>query len=429
MAEPGSSHVSRRSLLAAVGASSLAGCSTVEEVFGSDDRMINAYELPDIDDDEIPSPVVPASIPVAIGPSHLDSARDRVTDLLAALPTPFGPAQIPNGHIREHLTDAAGDATDRLTEARTARTDLMALQSLRDARGQARYAAAGWAVAEEGLSAPTLQREHRHTTTDARTALEGHEYVGTDPVRAAIVHAQIEITLHRATDTTVRTADEGQLLTVAEWGEAAESAQAHLDDARHLDEQFTGSLPADAGSIETTLTEAAETLLGDVRSRRSSLPPEPTAEEWGLEEHLLADIRQEADDGPTRVTEATGPASAVLAGTDHLAKLRALDRVQKRIDAGEITGVDSAEDVRAARETVYDALDTALAESRSPDLARSVISNLSWRVTNADRELARARGEVSPGQLDDIVAEYLLVTAVARATPASCRQTIEAFDQ
>lgn len=429
MEDTSGTRVSRRGLLALAGASAVAGCSTLDGVLGESEQTIRAYDLPDVDEDSVPSPVVPPAVPVDITPAHLDSSRDRVTALLDQLPTPFGPDQIPNGHIRSRLADAAGEATERLTEARNARTDLTALQSLRYARHQARYAAAGWAFADEGLSVPTLQQEHRNTQSDARTVQEDHEYVGTDPVRATLVHSRIERELDRATDRSGWPPDDEKLLTVAEWGEQAESVQAHLDDARHLDAQFTASLPEDTGNIESTLTTAVETLLADIRSRQSDLPPEPTAEEWGLEEHLLSDLRHEAKDGLPRITDDIGPASTVVEATDRLAQLRALDSVQERIDAGEITSVERAEDVRAARSAVYDALDTALTESQSSDLARTVLSDLSWRVTNADRELARARSEVSPRRLDDIVADYKLVTAVARATPAACRQSIDALNQ
>ncbi|MEA5409797.1 hypothetical protein VB773_20980 [Haloarculaceae archaeon H-GB2-1] len=129
-----------------------------------------------MDEDAIPEPVVAPSVPVDIAPDYFASTRDRVTELLADLPTPFGPDDVPNGHVREHLTDAADTATDGLDDARTARTGMVAIHSLRKARAHARYATAGWAVADEGLSllpsagntdrsSPTLGLSGRTTNT------------------------------------------------------------------------------------------------------------------------------------------------------------------------------------------------------------------------------------------------------------------------
>jgi len=421
--------MTRRGLLAAVGVSAVAGCSSIDGLSGGTEPTIRAYDLPDIDGESVPEPVVPPSVPVDIDPAYLARTRDRVTGLLAELPMPLGGAEIPNGHVRKHLTDAADIATDSLDDARTARTGLMALRALRDAREHARYAAAGWAVAESGLSVDPLRREHGQVVADARSVWDDHEHVGTDPVRAALVHARIEEGLDRATDTSQpRTGHEGDLLTVATWGETAEGARAHLDDARHFDEQFTASLPDDAGTVEGVLTRAAESLLADARSRRTELPPEPTAEDWGFEEQVVGDLRRQSDHGPDSVADTHGPASAVVDLTARLARFRALDRVRDRIDAGEISRAESADAVRRARTTAYDAFDAAFEASPAPDLARTVLSDVSWRVTSADRELDRYQGEVSPARLYDVVEDYVIATAVARATPAACRQTVDALD-
>ncbi len=49
-----------------------------------------------------------------------------------------------------------------------------------------------------------------------------------------------------------------------------------------------------------------ETVLTEIRSRRSELPPEPTAEEWGLHERVIGDLRRDADDGVTRIADPNG---------------------------------------------------------------------------------------------------------------------------
>ncbi|WP_247006153.1 hypothetical protein [Halorientalis litorea] len=421
-------HLTRRGLLAVAGASVLGGCSSLDGLASDSESTIRAYDLPDVDADSIPEPVVAPSVPVDIHPGYFASTRDRVTSLLAELPTPLGPDDVPNGHVRQRLTDAAAAATEGLDEARTARTGLVALQSLRDAREHARYAAAGWAVADRGLSVDPLQREHGRAVTDARSVRNDHEYVGTDPVAAALVHARIEDALEWVTDNDrPHTHNEGELLTVAEWGETAELARAYVADARHLDDRLTASLPDDAGTVEGVLTRAAESLFADIRSRRAALPPEPTAEDWGLVERTVHELRRQVDD-PRQAGDAPGPASAVVDATDRLAKFRAFDRVRERVDAGEITSAESAEAVREARTTAYDALDTALEESPDSGLARTVVSDASWRVSHADRELSRFRGDISHGRLDSVLEDYIVATAVARATPAACQQTVDALE-
>ena len=426
--EQGGGRTTRRGLLALAGTSVLAGCNGLAGLGGGTEPTIRAYDLPDIDPDEYPEPAVPESIPVDIAPDHFDAARNRVTTLLAELPTPLGPGDIPNGYVRQQLSEAATDATAGLDDARDARTELVALESLRRARTEARYAAAGWAVADRDLSVGPIQREYRQAVAEAQSVRNAHEYVGTDPVRAALVHARIEDILERVIDSRAPSQEGNQLLHVAEWGETAESALAYLDDARHLDERFTASLPADAGTVEEPLTGVAETLLADVRSRRSELPPEPTAEEWDVPERVIGDLRREADDGVARIADANGPASAVIDANRRLTRFQALDRLQERIDDDELSRPGSAEAVREIRSTAYDALEAALEESPAPELTRTAVTSAAWRVASADWELARYEGEVTVSRLDSTIADYVIATAIGRAAPGVSRQTVGTLD-
>jgi hypothetical protein len=422
------SRLTRRGVLSLAGATALAGCQSI--VGGNDDsETIRAYDLPDVDPETVPTPVVPRSIPVDIAPAYLASGRDRIGELLGALPTPLGPDEIPNGHIRERLTGAADEATDRLDDARTARTALEALLALRHGREEARYAAAGWAMADEGLSASSLERDHRQVLASADEALRNHEYVGEDPVRAAVVHARVEDSLVQIVDhSDPRTHDQGALLTVAEWGSSLESARATLADARHVDEQFVDSLSDDVGTVEDVLTAAAEQLFGDVDARRGDLPPEPTPEEWGVAERVVDDLRRAVERGPAGVDEANGPASAVVEATDILAHDRGLAAVRDGLDEEELGSVESAEELRALRTTAYDELDSALEESAAEPLARTVVSDVSHRISSADWQLGRIDRDVAPDRLDDIVVDYHVAIAVARATPSACAQVVDALE-
>ena len=425
---PERKRMTRRGVLALAGTSVLAGCGGLGEFGGETEPTIRAHELPDIDSEEYPEPVVPESVPVGIAGNHFDSARNRVTTLLADLPIPLGPEDIPNGYIRKRLSDAATNATTGLNGARDASTELEALASLQRARADARYAAAGWAVAARGLTAEPIQREYERVVSDARSVQNDHEYVGTDPVRAALVHSRIEDMLHRVLDSRALSVEENSLLHVAEWGETAESAQVHLDDARHLDEQFTASLPADAGSVEATLTDAADVLFSDIQSRRSGLPPEPTADEWGVPEFAIGDLRREADIRETHTEDADRPASAVVDANRQLTRFHALNRLRERIDDGELSRPQSAEAVREIRSEAFDALEAALDESSAPELTRTALTNAAWRVASADWELSRYEGEINVSRLDRNVADYIVATAIGRVAPNVSGRAVETLE-
>ncbi|MEA5389406.1 hypothetical protein VB773_20970 [Haloarculaceae archaeon H-GB2-1] len=149
-----------------------------------------------------------------------------------------------------------------------------------------------------------------------------------------------------------------------------------------------------------------------------------------MPEQVVYDLWGDLDRGPYSIDEMDGPASAVVDLTGRLARFRALDRVQERIDAGKIKSATSADTVRDARTAAYDALEAALAESPDADLARTVLNDVSWQVYHADRDLSRTRGrgEVTPSSLDDVMKRYIVTTAVARATPDACQQTVDALN-
>jgi len=284
-------------------------------------------------------------------------------------------------------------------------------------------------MADEGLSAATRQRDHRQVLASADAALRNHEYLGDDPVRAAVVHAQLVDDLTWIVDhSEPRTHDHGALLTVAEWGSAVESAQVTLADARHVDERFVNSLPDDVGTVDDVLAAAAEQLFADVETRRGNLPPEPTPEEWGVTERVVDDLRRAVERGPAGVDETNGPASAVVDATDLLANARGLSDFRGGFDEGEPGSVESAEELRELRTTAYDELDSALEESSAEPLARTVVSDVSHRMSSADWQLGRIDRDVAPDRLDDIVVDYHIATAVARAVPATCDQVVEALD-
>lgn len=421
---PDAFQTTRRGLLALVGSGVLAGCGGFGEVGSSGEATINSHNLPDIRrHEEIESPIQPA-VPVEIAAPHIDASRTRVYELLTELPTPFEPEDIPNGHIRQQLTDAASDASDGLDDARTAKTGFVTLRSLRYAREHARYAAAGWAVADRGLTTAPLREEHSRAVSDAQSTMRDHEYLGADPIRAALVHAHIETALERAASANIPPRSDSELLSVAEWGETVESAQTYLSDARHMTTQLTASLPNDARSVEDTLVRAAERLLADLQNRRSNLPPEPTSQERNPGQMVAEELRWKAETEIGTVDDAHGPANAVVHANTRLTRFRALNRIKARRDAGELSRPEDAATVRTIRQTAYEALTSALESDAHSGLVRTAIVDAGYQVMGADRELSYLQGEVDAARLDDTIAGYWHATALARSAPAAARQTV-----
>lgn len=408
----------RRAFVAAAGAAALAGCSDAGSG-GQSDEEIPPTELPDVPDEGEAVPVVGDDLPVDIERDHLAEAAGRVTELLEPLPLPLGPEAVPNGVVSGELATAAAEARSGVETARSSPTRLSALASLRRARTEARFAAEGWAFVEDDRTAAALREELAAAADEAEAFRANREYVGDDPVRAAVVHARIERYLDRAADRGGPSAVErsNDLLTVAEWGDHAESAQAHLSDARYLDDRFTASLSS-SRDLGPTFADAADALRETLRERRRELPSPPTD---GGDRDLAVDIqyrlRSDADDAVDRVLDADRPATAVLGAVEGLVDVLAYGRIRRRADEeGDLRPQDGA-DVRRVRSAALEAVPAALETAPRPALGREILSEVAERLTFADDELRRTRRAVRPAALDDAVRRYLAATARARSVP------------
>ncbi|MEZ3117271.1 hypothetical protein RYH80_15250 [Halobaculum sp. MBLA0147] len=419
----------RRGLLAAGGLCLTAGCVNSLPL-GAGDAQLSAHDLPELDPDEERHPPVRVAVPVDVAPEYVAAHRDRVRGLLATLPTPLGPDEIPNGVVRERLLDAAARATDHLNQARRAETDLLALSRLGRAREEARYAAAGWRFVEDEVAVPDLYSELQTVTTRATDVLASHEYVGDDPVRAAVVHAQIERTLDAATRDDPLGNAEDSVLEAAEVAGAAERTTAHLADGRHLAAQFAASLPDDTGSIEDRLVDAGETLAERVRSKAAEIPPEPSEEaDWGPGEHALDDLRLELNPDGRPTDDWRRPGERIAEAHRWLVTFRAIRWINQRRTAGELDTVTSAADVRAVRRAAYDAVETAAAETPALSLSRNPLRDAGYHLLAGDRAVARApgSGRIDADRLNDAVTEYVIATPLARSIPGTCREVIRAL--
>lgn len=420
----------RRGLLAATGATLLAGCSGLEGLSEQSADPISTARLPDVTDDGESEPVVVETVPVAIERDLLAERARRTSELLERLPLALGPSDVPNGRIRERLVNSADDASSYVDDARGAQSRLAALRTLRRARSYARYAAAGWAYVDDGTTVEDLQSEHATVVQDAESFESDHTYVGEDAVEAVLVHARIERNLRGVFDDgdPTRSADFSDLLAVAEWGEHVERTRGLLDDSRYLYERFSDSLPADPGSVADQLAAAGDALVEDLQRRRDELPPEPTQHERTLGWQLRYHMRNEAESRVRYAPDAPGPASSILIGVQGITDFLAYDRIYERLEDGERFDVGAAADVHDARERAVEAIRAALEESPRSDLARPVLADAAVGVVAADEELSRLRGDVRPARLHDPVRRYVAATARARSVPTATRRVLDALD-
>lgn len=418
----------RRGLLVAAGTVALAGCSRPDT--GDSRKEIPPTELPDVPDPDETRPILEDDIPVTIERSKLEEEAARATDLLGQVPIPLGETEIPNGYIREELTRAADMARSHIESARAATTRLSAIQELRRARSDARFAAEGWAFVDGGRTVAELKAERQEVIEGADAFRSAYEYVGSDPVCAVVVHAHVESLLGRVRrdrDPDVHH-DSSDLLRVAEWAEHAESAQTSLDGARYLSEQFESSLPQTTRTLDARFDAAADALAADLGRRRNELPAEPTAGERNLARALGHRLRRDAESALDDVRDRDGTATPVTAATGALTAFLAYERLLTRLDDGERFRIEDGADVRAARSNALEAIRTALEEARRPVVARGVLVDAATLVTYADDGIARVNRRLNPGSLNDVVRRYVTATLRARSVPAACDRVLEALE-
>lgn len=423
--------LSRRETLVAT-AVSLAGCGSIPNTEQKARGSVSSVRLPDVTQDGEPAQVIVDGLPLRIETRYLKAGAERTVELLDRLPIPLSATDIPNGYIRHELTEAAADAASAVESARGAKSRLSALESLRQARSEAGYAATGWAVADEGRELDAVRTAWQEVRTDADRFWAEHEYVGEDPVRAVLVHAQIERRLDRVRNRSGHPRSEGgpnSLLAIAAWGERTEWARADVDDTRYFDRRLRDSLPDESEDLEEMLRAVAQDIFGELRKRRASLPTDSTGQDremdWRLRDGLLSEAKRQ----PLRVSETPGPASAVIDAIDGLTVLKAYDRLGDRIESEEQFRVETIEDVREARSTAVAALETALDDSPRPELARPVLADVARTVVAADHEIGHYSGDVQFDQLDSTVRRYTIATVKARSVPKSTQRVLEALGE
>lgn len=424
----------RRGFLALAGAASLAGCGLPDpqEVLHGEPPKVERAALAEIPAGDPPS--VPETVPVEIRRSHLDDGVARARDLLASVPVPLDEAEIPNGAIREELARKHDRARETLDSVAEAASPLDAMDRVRDARGEARAVAAGWRAIDGELAGAEVRASARSVFDAAERFRTRWSYSGADPVRAAVVHAEIETRVDAAVNRAEHVVSGGRTdrenpVAVGELAGDIERARASLGDAGHLYDRLKASADG-SRNLRAGFIAAAEALPSIAGTRRGDLPDgdpnDPSSYVAGDVDgtpigeairRLATDL--EHDDAAHGARTADEYASAVLAVHGTLVRVRALDALVRRVAADEHVTVESADDARTIRTEAVAALEEALRNDDHPHLNRRALSDAAGRISYADRDLSRYDGDgtVSVSAAADELGEYVVAGALARATP------------
>lgn len=430
----GAARITRRGVLALAGATALAGCSALDALGGEEPVELDGEAVAAIPDGE---PSVTEPFPVAVAESHARASADRARESLDQAPLPFDDGEIPNGAMREELTHRADRARESLERADAAESDRQRLRHLASARERARSVAAAWAYVEGDLAPADVREAAAAVGSDAQAFRDAWEYVGDDPVRALLAAEVVESKASAAgryaeRDRPGERAENA--LTVGEDAGEVEHARASLADARHVAERFRDSL-SEERALRGTFEGAREALIGEIRTRRDSLPGDPEEPSSLHPDDLDGTTTESAvEELAWRVPEdehlpGTGdPASDVLRRCEWLAYTEALAALLDRVDDGERYAVESVDELRERRTTAVEALRTALAESDDERLARWIGADVKHMIARADDGLDRHGETVDARYLDGEIGEYVAAAFAADAIPDACATALDALD-
>ena len=424
------SDVTRRRLLALSGVgtlASLAGCSGL--LPGEGERTVAADALADAVADD--PPTVPETLPVEIEASFVDEQRSTAESDLAAVPAPFDREEIPNGVIRARLNDTHESATDSIGRIDEAETPYDRRGRANSARVDAHQVRAAWRAIAADLTLSSLAAE-ASAIEDAIDEVVGRwSYIGDDPVRAVVVHEEIETEIKAArnwvsAEHRQAPRDGGTALDVADLAEDHERARTSVAVASYVFDRFRTSLDATAEQRSRFGAARAE-LRERIRGRMGSLPAEdvdnPTAlvdrdvdettgvralASLGSEARYRADDALEADDGPTL-------ASNIIGAADALVYTRAFNTLRERIDGGDDVAVESVADVAQLRADATDAVEQARTADRGELLVRAMLPWYANEIRWTDDQFERESGSVSLDSVSFDAIDYVVAAATCRA--------------
>ncbi|UPV76367.1 hypothetical protein M0R89_19600 (plasmid) [Halorussus limi] len=423
----------RRGFLALAGATALAGCSDFGDVLNREDGgpTLDGATLRDVVASDSPS--VPETVPVEIPRSDIDSGLARARDLLGSVPASLDAEAIPNGAIRRRLARNRDEAEKSIDAVSEAASPLEAIDRLGDARESARSVAAAWRAIDGDLAPEDLRRSAEDIWVALNRFRYAWDYLGTDPVRALVVHATVEGRLRTATGSAERVVGRGRPtpddpLAVGELAGRLEVARAAMDDMATLYDPIRKS--GDTRTFRSGFVRAVDALEAVIDARRRRLPDAdprtPSAYVDGNVEgtpvgHAIGDLAEELThhDDFERERRTDDYATTILAGHGTLARLRALESLRQRVAADEHVTVESVADVRTLRRRAVDAIEAVRERDEHPHLNRRELAAIDEFVSYADEELVRSASDdsVDVNSIARELGNYVRAAAVARELP------------
>jgi len=433
--------LTRRQALSLSGVAALAGLAGCggrirDRLPGGGPATIDAAALAEATRGEVPS--VSETLPVDIEDSVVEGQRDLARSKLDATPAPFDDAEIPNGVIRERLNDEYDRALRSIRDASAGATAYERLDHATRARTAAHEVAAAWDAIESALTADDL-RASIPAVRDDVDALEARwSPVGDDPVRAAVVHREIERGLRGARrwlsipDGQLRAAA-GQPLELADVAVDIERARTDTAVGSYLFDRFCGRLnePTD---LTDRFVAAREDFRGRIDRRAEPLPPDRVDDPTSLVDRdvgttagvralaeLASDTRRRIEDVATD-NDDPRLVSDVLSATTTLAHLRAFESLRDRIEGGDDVAVASAEDVGGLRSEAIEAIAAAKDADRAELLIGALLPGLAGTIGWIDDRFDRGSGSVRVESVSFDAMRYVTVASLCRALPETAAE-------
>lgn len=434
----------RREFLALSGAaalSALAGCTDL--LPGSGTETIDGDALAELASED--APTVPETLPVEIEASFVDEQRSAAESKLDDVPAPFDEAEIPNGVIRERLNDEYDSARESIRGLSDASTAYERLGRATQARTSAHEVLIAWRAIDAEVAVSDLREERSAVREDVDAFASRWSYVGDDPVRAAVVHAEIERDVRGARNwLSFREGEleraEGRPLELADVAVDVERARIDVAVASHLLDRLRARVDGETDRRDR-LESAREELREQVRTRADALPSEEPEDPTSLVDRdvdrtagvqalsrIASDARRHlrgAAEGETDPSLATDVVVAARA----LVHLRAFEHLRERIEDGDDVAVESAADVEALRSDAVSAVEAAREADRGPMIADAILPRLAREIQWTDDRFERASGSIPVGSVARDASEYVVVAETCRAVPPASADAEAALRQ
>jgi len=444
--------VTRRGALAAAAAAavgSLAGCSDVgtEPGFWDDPPSLDVAAVPKEFED--PVPARPRLVPVDVEGAVAAAFADRVDRLLGAVPEPLTAERLPHGGFRDRIETERAAARESLPEPGESLPPLGATERYAAARGHAASAAGTWAavtVEGEPEAVAADVGAVRHRASETLDALPGPS---ADPLAGTAVYGPLERWYDNALRRTLvgggSPADEANPIRAGEAVGNVERVQSSVEAGRYLRDRYAASVP-DPEPVAEPIRREMDRLGRDVGDRLRELHGEGVEdlrESPGTE--AFVDGRAVARDAPSASLlssavsrcfddiwfdpvafggyEPDHPATGLTRTALFRTRLRALDAVAARVEAGETMFPDGPDAVGSAREAAIGSA-AALAGNGNP-LARWLATQFLPLLATQDQVLGG--DERSARSAVEAYTEYRWIETVAAEAQAVAASVADGF--